>query len=140
VSAAAINVHQVYIERCVLAELERRGLSWRSALFVHLYLADMAHFAAANAGYAMALPPVNPPARACVQLPLPEGVSVVVEVMVAAGPAAPSARILHVQSISQWAPACIGPYSQVWLWCVLLRATQGGLSRILLILYMVAYT
>jgi len=107
----------------LFAELDQRGLSWRSALFVHLYLADMAHFAAANAGYAEALPPINPPARACVQLPLPEGVSAAVEVLVASGPAAPSARILHVQSISQWAPACIGPYSQVLLPCVLLQAT-----------------
>ena len=94
-------------------ELKERGLSWRSALFVHLYIADMAHFAAANAGYAAVLPPVNPPARACVQLPLPDGVFAMVDVLVASRPEAPPPRILHVQSISQWAPACIGPYSQV---------------------------
>ena len=85
---------------------------------MHLYLADMAHFAAANAGYVTELPPVNPPARACVQLPLPEGVSAAVEVLVACGTAVSPVRSLHVQSISQWAPACIGPYSQVCLRCV----------------------
>ena len=130
VSAAALNVHQSHGNGHWLAELEHRGLSWRSALFVHLYLADMTHFTAANAGYATALPPVNPPARACVQLPLPEGVCAAVEVLVACGPAAPSARILHVQSISQWAPACIGPYSQVWLWSVLLRAAGRAKSHL----------
>jgi transcription initiation factor TFIID subunit TAF12 len=29
----------------------------------------------------------------------------------------PDRRVLHVQSISDWAPSCIGPYSQV-LWYV----------------------
>lgn len=31
----------------------------------------------------------------------------------AAAPAAASRKVLHVQSISSWAPSCIGPYSQV---------------------------
>ena len=79
---------------------------------MHLYLADMADFAAANAGYAMVVPLVNPPARACVQLPLASDAIAVVEVLTASTPLMPLPRILHVQSISSWAPACIGPYSQ----------------------------
>jgi hypothetical protein len=35
---------------------------------VHLYLADMAHFGAANAAYCRHLPQLNPPSRACVQV------------------------------------------------------------------------
>ena len=168
--------------------------------FVHLYLADMGHFGAANAVYSALLPGVNPPGRACVQLPLPAGCSVSVSVIAMCGgiavtaaaadgggsggssgswetasdsscaeqlaadqgpsPAAtatadelpeaqpsahqqaeaatvvpatgadvdavrsaahaaelpeaaqPGRRVLHVQSISEWAPCMIGPYSQ----------------------------
>jgi enamine deaminase RidA (YjgF/YER057c/UK114 family) len=42
--------------------------SWRSSCFVHLYLADMAHFGVANAAYCRHLPQVDPPSRACVQV------------------------------------------------------------------------
>lgn len=42
--------------------------SWQCSCFVHLYLADMSHFAAANAAYCRHLPQVNPPSRACVQV------------------------------------------------------------------------
>lgn len=44
------------------------GVSWSHSLFVHMYLADMAHFGAANAEYCKHLPQVNPPSRACVQV------------------------------------------------------------------------
>jgi enamine deaminase RidA (YjgF/YER057c/UK114 family) len=42
--------------------------SWQLSCFVHLYLADMAHFGVANAAYCRHLPQVNPPSRACVQV------------------------------------------------------------------------
>jgi hypothetical protein len=44
------------------------GLSWQHSVFVHLYLRDMEHFAAANQAYCQNLPQVGPPARACVQV------------------------------------------------------------------------
>jgi hypothetical protein len=62
------------------------------------------------------------------QVPLPAGCPVLLDVLFARqpgssatqpGPAAvqqqedPDRRVLHVQSISDWAPSCIGPYSQV---------------------------
>ena len=145
-------------------------------MLTQLYLADMAHFAAVNAGYRRHFPMVKPAARACVQLPLPQHCPLVVHVLVARQglplllksrlgtvrseighyPAPPSrfswyqsgpsllnqvfqtlgqklrryfachaayvylprasglqgCRVLHVQSISRWAPSCIGPYSQ----------------------------
>lgn len=59
------------------------GLSWRSALFVHLYVPSMAHFAAANEAYARFFPPINPPSRATVEIgPNPE-LALVVEVLLA---------------------------------------------------------
>jgi hypothetical protein len=51
-----------------------QGLAnWGSSCFVHLYLCDMAHFAAANAAYCRHMPQVNPPSRACVQVTGPGG-------------------------------------------------------------------
>lgn len=182
------------------AELQALGLGWHAVAFVHLYLADMAHFSAANAVYSALLPGTNPPGRACVQLPLPCGCPVSVSIVAmcggiavtaaadngggsggssgswetasysscpgeltaeqgaspaataaggelpeaqpsahqqaeaaaampatcagddavssaahaaeAAGAAHPGRRVLHVQSISEWAPCMIGPYSQ----------------------------
>lgn len=52
----------------VAAQLQQRGLSWLRSCFVHLYLADMAHFGAANEAYCRHLPQVDPPSRACVQV------------------------------------------------------------------------
>ncbi len=52
---------------CVFAALAEQGRGLEAALFVHMYLADMAAFGAANKAYNPHMPPVNPPARACVQ-------------------------------------------------------------------------
>eukprot|EP00798_Chlamydomonas_sp_ICE-L_P024632 gene24632-10253_t len=93
------------------------------ALYVHVLLQNMDHFAATNAEYCRHFPSMNPPSRACVQVPLPQGCPLLVDVLVARdsrkalhqqqpGAAQPK-KVLHVQSISDWAPSCIGPYSQV---------------------------
>ncbi|WIA29375.1 hypothetical protein OEZ86_011879 [Tetradesmus obliquus] len=101
-----------------IAPLQQRGLSWLRSCFVHLYLADMAHFGAANEAYCRHLPQVDPPSRACVQVPLPAGCPVLLDVLFARQPDQQQQqqpldrRVLHVQSISSWAPSCIGPYSQ----------------------------
>ena len=50
-------------------------------LFVHLYLADMSHFAAANGAYRRHFPAVSPAARACVEVPLPPACPVMLEVL-----------------------------------------------------------
>ena len=52
--------------------------------------------------------------RACIQLNLPEDIAIQVDCLVYAGQStATSVReAMHVQSISHWAPANIGPYSQ----------------------------
>ncbi|PSC71309.1 diphthine-ammonia ligase isoform X1 [Micractinium conductrix] len=103
--------------RALSGALPALGLDWQASLFVHLYVPSMAQFAAANAAYAAVLPAVNPPSRATVQLAAcggggggGAGPALVVDVLFARVPA--GRRVLHVQSISQWAPSCIGPYSQ----------------------------
>jgi hypothetical protein len=44
------------------------GMGLHHALFVHLYLGNMGHFAAANNVYCRHMPQHNPPSRACVQV------------------------------------------------------------------------
>lgn len=102
--------------------LKAEGLGWRDAVYVHLYLADMDAFGAANAAYVEFIHHKDPPARACVQAAaLPEGALAAVEVACAPGAAA-ERTVLHVQSISHWAAACIGPYAQA--------AAMGGLWHV----------
>lgn len=56
--------------------------------------------------------PFGVPSRSTIELPLVQSGlgKAYIEVLVAIDE---SKRVLHVQSISCWAPSCIGPYSQV---------------------------
>jgi len=81
-----------------------------SASHVRLYLPSMAGFEPANSAYVSAIPGPDPPARACLA---PGGVALPVVTVDVVAPLNPtSRRVLHVQTISPWAPACIGPYAQ----------------------------
>jgi diphthine-ammonia ligase len=60
-----------------------------------------------------------PPVRTCISVPLPRGQLCEVQAVATAAPPESSSsfsaswrRALHVQGLSYWAPACIGPYSQ----------------------------
>jgi diphthine-ammonia ligase len=114
----------------VSSALPALGLSWEAALFCHLYLPRMAHFGAANAAYSEYFPAIDPPSRATIQLAsssstaggdLPTsttttlpitGLPALVVDIVFARAGLDTRKVLHVQSISEWAPSCIGPYSQ----------------------------
>ena len=65
------------------AVMSAAGLSWQSTLFVHLYVPSMAHFGAANEAYSRFFPPVNPPARATVEIGPNSQLALVVEVLFA---------------------------------------------------------
>src|SRR5258707_14578969 len=60
---------------------------------------------------------VSPPARACVGVDLPEGVRIVLECLAFAERTPSDRQALHVQGLSYWAPANIGPYSQAITVC-----------------------
>lgn len=91
----------------------RAQLAGRHAVLVYLTLASMADFAAVNAAYARAFG-AGPPARVCVQAQMLPPHRLHLDCL--ALPADADRRYMHVQSISHWAPANIGPYSQaVWL-------------------------
>ena len=104
----------------VAASLRGSGAAIADVCFVHLYLADIAHFGTVNAAYCEIFGTVNPPSRSCVAVALPPGVHVLVDCWAVRGSGAAMSKgrtqereVLHVQGMSHWAPVCIGPYSQV---------------------------
>jgi diphthine-ammonia ligase len=79
-----------------------------------LYLTDMSLFRGVNTVYARLFSSNEqaPPARCCIQLPaLPHPTSLV-QLEIFAESSKLHQQSIHVQSLSLWAPACIGPYSQ----------------------------
>jgi len=78
-----------------------------------ILLRNMSQYAAVNAIYGERFNYINPPARVtiCCGDSLPEGVFVAISFSLIQTPTG-GINGLHVQSISYWAPANIGPYSQ----------------------------
>ncbi|KAK3200759.1 hypothetical protein Dsin_024174 [Dipteronia sinensis] len=108
------------------------GFGWEHVLYIHLYIADMNEFATANETYVRFITqekcPFGVPSRSTIELPLLQvGMGkAYLEVLVTNDL---SKRVLHVQSISCWAPSCIGPYSQATLHKEILHmAGQLGLD------------
>ena len=83
---------------------------------VTLYIKDMANYSMINDLYVSTFPKVNPPVRVCIECPL--SVHVVLEALAyregtkARDGGTHKRHTMHVQSISHWAPANVGPYSQ----------------------------
>ena len=116
--------------------LQHYDCTAQDVLFVHLYLSEISHFASINAYYRQFFGTLLPPSRSCVAIGpnvLPGGRRVSLDCMVQCGsgdylrakrgvsPSTDAAldntsfrlrEVLHVQSISYWAPVCVGPYSQ----------------------------
>uniref|UniRef100_A0A8C7MEE4 Diphthine--ammonia ligase n=1 Tax=Oncorhynchus kisutch TaxID=8019 RepID=A0A8C7MEE4_ONCKI len=103
------------------AELEKRGWQLKHIVLVHLYVRNMEDFISLNKVYTIHFG-VNPPARVCVQALLPAGQLLQMDCLLHDWPPEPQEaqqeatfhhrEALHVQSLSHWAPANIGPYSQ----------------------------
>ncbi|KAK9087348.1 hypothetical protein Syun_029742 [Stephania yunnanensis] len=98
--------------------LSEEGYGWADVLYIHLYISDMNEFALANETYVSFITEekcyMGVPSRSTVELPLTQaGLGrAAIEVLVATDR---SKKVLHVQSISCWAPSCIGPYSQKFI-------------------------
>ncbi|GAB2228849.1 hypothetical protein Droror1_Dr00022980 [Drosera rotundifolia] len=105
--------------KCVLwkieSEMKEQGLGWENVIYIHLYISNMDEFAKANETYVSFITqekcPLGVPSRSTLELPLSEAslCGAYVEVLASRNL---TKRVLHVQSISCWAPCCIGPYSQ----------------------------
>lgn len=101
--------------KCLLLENNHR---LEDLCSISMYVADMSQYAELNRIYCETLNHFNPPTRACVQVPLPANCPVVIEAIsfsgrsMLAGDANAERSTMHVQSLSHWCPANIGPYSQ----------------------------
>jgi hypothetical protein len=81
---------------------------------MNVFISSMEDFASINAVYAIHFG-VSPPARACVAVDLPHPLRMVLDCVAYAEQKACDRKALHVQGLSYWAPANIGPYSQAIL-------------------------
>ncbi|CAM5151469.1 unnamed protein product [Natator depressus] len=99
------------------ANMNSKGLELKDIILVHLYMKNMKDFAVINSAYVTQFD-LCPPARVCVEAPLLDGVFFCMDCLahkcdVTIGDVdCYQKQIMHVQSISHWAPANIGPYSQ----------------------------
>ena len=91
--------------------LEEHDLRLSHLSNVNIFIADMADFGRINAVY-MTFFGSSPPARACVAVDLPAPCRVKLDCIAYAEASPADRQALHVQGLSYWAPANIGPYSQ----------------------------
>lgn len=102
-------------------QLAVHSLRPSQVVLVYLYVRCMADFQSINACY-KALFDINPPARVCVEACLPQDQLLMINCLLCPHINEEMAdndrefvvekKAMHVQSISHWAPANIGPYSQ----------------------------
>ena len=90
----------------MLLEQSKVSLS-DDAVKVRLFVPDMGEFATLNKIYCSFFS-IMPPVRVCVAINAKE---IGIEVTALKPTAQLLKKCLHVQSFSNWAPACIGPYS-----------------------------
>ncbi|GJJ72211.1 diphthine-ammonia ligase [Entomortierella parvispora] len=96
----------------VQARLAKTGLSWTEVVFMQVFVSNMADFGVVNGAYRNFFG-INPPPRACVGASLPKPLRIQVNCTAIRKEATmPKRQTLHVQGMSYWAPANIGPYSQ----------------------------
>ncbi|XP_064624086.1 uncharacterized protein LOC135485670 isoform X2 [Lineus longissimus] len=82
-------------------------LTLGAVFMMHLYVKDMSQFALINGVYKQYFG-INPPARICVEADLPEKMLLQIDCIACRC----ERSTMHVQGLSHWAPANIGPYSQ----------------------------
>ena len=87
--------------------LHDAGLDWDHVILMHVYVSDMWLFGKINSAYSSFFK-INPPPRVTVQVNLPGQHRVQIDSLANRTPK----ETLHVQSISYWAAANIGPYAQ----------------------------
>ncbi|KAI1795151.1 hypothetical protein LXA43DRAFT_1110751 [Ganoderma leucocontextum] len=91
--------------------LASQSLTLASCAHINIFISSMDFFARVNAVYATYFG-TSPPARACVAADLPSPIRVRLDCIAYAEHHALERQALHVQGLSYWAPANIGPYSQ----------------------------
>ncbi|KLO15862.1 hypothetical protein SCHPADRAFT_920076 [Schizopora paradoxa] len=90
--------------------LQEHSISFPQITFMTVLISDMKVFPRINQVYKNYFG-TNPPGRACVAVDLPSGINIKINCLAHSGNTS-SREALHVQGLSYWAPANIGPYSQ----------------------------
>nr|XP_009858382.1 diphthine--ammonia ligase isoform X1 [Ciona intestinalis]XP_026690168.1 diphthine--ammonia ligase isoform X2 [Ciona intestinalis] len=90
--------------------LQQHGHSLKDATYIHLYIADMSDFHVINSVYKKYFKR-EPPSRVCVAVWLGKNALLQMDCL-SHHNEKQTRNNLHVQSVSHWAPANIGPYSQ----------------------------
>ncbi|OAD60574.1 ATP-binding domain-containing protein 4 [Eufriesea mexicana] len=96
--------------------VKKENLQISDIVAVTLYIKDMSNYISINEVYISCFNKTNPPVRVCVECPL--NIHVVLdaiaykEIQDCGDKKVHKRHTMHVQSISHWAPANIGPYSQ----------------------------
>ncbi|XP_067152766.1 diphthine--ammonia ligase isoform X7 [Apteryx mantelli] len=99
------------------ANMTSEGFKLKDIILVHLYMKSMKDFTVINSAYVAEFDLCSP-VRVCVETLLPDGVLFCIDCLVHKYDIATDDMlhdeklVMHVQSISHWAPANIGPYSQ----------------------------
>ncbi|KAH9329868.1 hypothetical protein KI387_001976, partial [Taxus chinensis] len=131
-SMEGIEIYLGLVLKGLQCRLKEDQIGWEDVLYIHLYLADMNQFALANDTYLRYITeencPRGVPSRSTIEIPLVKGDlgKAFIEVFAAKDK---TKKVLHVQSVSCWAPSCIGPYSQATLHRqILYMAGQLGLD------------
>ncbi|KAG6821596.1 hypothetical protein H0H93_000105 [Arthromyces matolae] len=91
--------------------LSEFGLDVSNCVNINIFLSDITFFTQVNAVYSTFFGS-SPPARACVAVDLPNHIRICLDCIAFVEEAPNDRQALHVQSLSYWAPANIGPYSQ----------------------------
>ncbi|KAL1946894.1 hypothetical protein VTO73DRAFT_14998 [Trametes versicolor] len=91
--------------------LSQYSLTLANCTNINILISCMDLFARVNAVYATYFG-TSPPARACVAADLPAPVRIRLDCVAFAETSPIARQALHVQGLSYWAPANIGPYSQ----------------------------
>lgn len=128
-----------FVFQSLLHELKQHHASISDIFYINLILNDMNDFVTVNELYSTYIPMMNCPSRTCIQLALPHNAHIMLQCIAKKPSHALIEKytssqhnvndngnisdintlihhfqrdVLHVQSISTWAPCCIGPYSQ----------------------------
>ncbi|KAG8911317.1 hypothetical protein FRC01_005779 [Tulasnella sp. 417] len=92
-------------------ELAKHDLNLTHISHINVYISEMDLFARINSVYGTFFG-TSPPTRACIAVDLPPGIRVIMDCIAHAEDIIEKRQALHVQGISYWASANIGPYSQ----------------------------
>jgi diphthine-ammonia ligase len=117
---------EVEVERCfhtMKEHLASHSLDLSHVTNIMIFLSSIDDFALLNRVYATHFG-TNPPSRACVAVDLPSSLRVRLDCVANSRNSVSERQALHVQGLSYWAPANIGPYSQAVLVIALARCHE----------------